>query len=339
MKNKFGGLSGSKLSVLGAQVPSDKPYNGPFYLTRGDIIYSYYESGAISTDEYTTIYFGEALNKRGKKLADIVIKIVKKVAPTEVNQLKNESLIVNGLAGTPVAKYIPARYDFIAMDNSPEYILVSERVGPSLESLLKKYQTFSINSCLSVLYQGLEALAALHDTGFSHEDIKTGNMCIGLRDPQNLKLIDLGISIKYMVSKNAYPRFEDPTNGTPYYVSPDVWYGKGTTPVSRKHDLQSLLYVVLELYHGDLPWKKIKMEGINISKVPAARKQIADAKEAFIVELIYSTLDPVFIKILVNYYSKIWELHSFETPPYAKLMDSIKKYPGFTRNILLNSRN
>jgi serine/threonine protein kinase len=274
---KFGGILYSRPKL---NTP-DEYYSFTDY----DITYIYTHKNAISTDDYTTIYFGEAYIN-GKKIDDVVIKQVNSNNLTEYGQLSNELSVSRRITGTSATKYVPKVYTFIPPRTSKDryYTLVFERVGPSLERILLNGK-LPIKTCFSILYQGVEALEALHSAGFVHSDIKTGNICIGLHDPQNLKLIDMGISITYGDSPDVL-RLEDRDNGSPYYVSPNIWHGKNLEPISRRHDLQSLLYVFLELYHGKLPWRSVVLDNVPLSSIAARKKQIADQKEIFIISLI-----------------------------------------------------
>ena len=93
------------------------------------------------------------------------------------------------------------------------------------------------------------------------------------------------------------------------------------------------------MYHGKLPWKDVTIEGVNWSQVPAARKKIADYKDTAVVSEIDKIQDTEFVNILIHYYDNVWRTGTFEKPPYKKLMNRIKRYPGFTRNIVIKSRN
>jgi serine/threonine protein kinase len=331
---KFGGATFSKRQPL---PPSLHPDDLPYVIIDNGISYLYYPRDKIATDEFTTVYFGEAF-KGPRKVKDVVVKIVSADSYEETSQLKNENIVFGQLYNSAVRPYIPEIYLFrVSSGTRPYYTLISERVGPSLETFINKQ--LSIKTCLSILYQGIEALEALHNTGFVHDDIKSGNMCIGLSDPQNLKLIDLGLCMKFMESATGIPRYEDRDNGSPYYVSPDIWYGRNVQPVSRKHDLQSLLYVFLELYHGTLPWRSIRLEGVEYKFVAGRKKQIADQKQIFIVQQIDNILDPKAREILIYYYNLVWSTGPFDKPNYKKLKAAVKRYPGFTRDIILSRRN
>ena len=256
----------------------------------------------IKTDPFTTIYFGEIFGKT--KIDNVVIKIVKDSCK-EQSQLKNELSIFMRTEGKEISRFIPKKYAFIS--NETESILVTENVGPSLEQLLKKVHRLPIQTCLSILYQGIEALQALNNAGFVHNDIKTGNICMS---NGNIKLIDFGITWKFAENKYGYQAMQNYINGSPYYVSPEIFYGKKSSPTSRKHDLQSLLYVILELANGTLKWKELHY---------LKRKQIADLKDVFIVSEIYKIPEP-FRNILIKYYNRVWNLKPYQAPDYKKLL-------------------
>ena len=290
----------------------------------------YYKNEKIASDPFTSIYFG-AVYENDVKKDDVVVKIVKDNF-TELSQISIELSVLRRVEHQNIAKYIPKKYSFLVNDN--ERILVIERFGPSLEQILNTYGKLSSSTCSAILYQGIEILQALNEAGFVHNDIKLGNMCIGLKDPEHLKLIDFGISWSFP-EKSSYVRTQHPINGTPYYVSPEIYYGKNLIPVSRKHDLQSLLYVILELVNGNLKWKEILLEDVPANAMYMKRKKIADLKETFIVSEIYKVEELKFRNLLLSYYDIVWNIPLYEQPPYKKIMDKIKKFPGFVKNIYI----
>jgi len=95
---------------------------------------------------------------------------------------------------------------------------------------------------------------------------------------------------------------------------------------------------VLELYNGRLPWRDIRLQDVKWEQVPALRKQIADYKETAVVAEIDKIQDPYLVNILINYYRSVWNLGARETPKYKKLMNGIRRYPGFTRDIDIITR-
>ena len=48
----------------------------------------------------------------------------------------------------------------------------------------------------------MERIRVIHELGYVHNDIKLDNILIGHVDPQNIYLIDFGLSIKYLEEDN-----------------------------------------------------------------------------------------------------------------------------------------
>ena len=209
-----------KLLRFGGIAPSKPKTITEITIIDFGVKYTYSKKNKIQTDQHTAIYFGL---RNGKD--NVVIKIVKD-SYTEVSQLMNERNVYYYLQP---GKHFPKFYTFIPpKENGPmEYTLITEQFGPSLENLLERYKKMDLPFCLNVLYQGIEALEQLHSIGYVHNDIKTGNMCIGLNDPENIKLIDFGITWRYPENKKDYSKALHKITGTPYYVSPEIFYGKG----------------------------------------------------------------------------------------------------------------
>jgi serine/threonine protein kinase len=288
-----------------------------------DVYYEYDPTqNRIVTDEYTSVYFGKQYDKDGNELNDVAVKIVEN-NETEISQVMTENSVLKRIESStnPYPSCIPKLYAFKVQ--YPKYILITERFGPSLEALLKKRGKFSPSECVSILYKGIVALKVLHETGFVHNDIKPGNLCMGLHDPDNLKIIDFGISWTYPISKNDFSIPHNKINGTPYYVTPEIFHGKNKAVVSRHHDLQNLLYVILELANGYLPWKSVNLKGVSHHNWMSQRKEIADSKEIMVLSQIDKIADEHCRKILVEYFRIVfdskWRNNPYTRPDYTKL--------------------
>ncbi len=85
---RFGGILYSKPKPLPLP-PDEVPYSFIDRTTGITFIYTY--KNAISSDDYTTIYFGEAYVSN-KKIDDVVIKRVSENNYVEYGQLMNEHL-------------------------------------------------------------------------------------------------------------------------------------------------------------------------------------------------------------------------------------------------------
>jgi DNA-binding response OmpR family regulator len=91
------------------------------------------------------------------------------------------------------------------------------------------------------------ALAALHEAGALHRDLKPGNVL--MRAPQRIALSDFGLA------KHAAIDLEitDPgiIFGTPHYMSPEQGHGE---PVDERSDLYSLGVILFEMLAGEKPF-------------------------------------------------------------------------------------
>jgi serine/threonine protein kinase len=102
-------------------------------------------------------------------------------------------------------------------------------------------------AALGYAAQMARALAALHEAGILHRDLKPGNVM--LRADDQVALIDFGMS------KLAALEFEITETGlifgTPHYMSPEQGHGQ---ELDARSDLYSLGVVLYELLTGEKPY-------------------------------------------------------------------------------------
>jgi tRNA A-37 threonylcarbamoyl transferase component Bud32/DNA-binding response OmpR family regulator len=100
---------------------------------------------------------------------------------------------------------------------------------------------------LDIAAQIAGALAALHEAGALHRDLKPGNVL--MRSSQRIALSDFGLA------KHAAIEMEitDPgiIFGTPHYMSPEQGHGE---PVDERSDLYSLGIILYEMLSGEKPF-------------------------------------------------------------------------------------
>lgn len=131
--------------------------------------------------------------------------------------------------------------------------LVMERLNVSVEQLAESRSgVLPVPFLKSVGAQSLARLQTFHSHGFVHRDIKPANLMI-YKDL--VYLIDFGLSKRIVdPSTGEHIPFRDnkPLVGTPRYVSVNVHDGKEQ---SRRDDIESLMYVLIYLAKGKLPWQ------------------------------------------------------------------------------------
>jgi len=139
--------------------------------------------------------------------------------------------------------------------------LVMERLQDNLADLRKRTKTgkFSMATTLKLGIQMIDALEGTHKLGYIHRDVKPSNFVSGRS--KNTKgrifLIDFGLARKYRLPSGEIrpPRKTAGFRGTARYASINSHKSK---ELSRRDDLWSVFYVLVEFAVGSLPWRKIK---------------------------------------------------------------------------------
>ena len=162
----------------------------------------------------------------------------------------------------------------ISIENECIY-LVTDLLGPSLEDLFNLCDNkFSLKTTLMIFMQAIDRLQYMHDRNFIHRDIKPDNMMMGLgRDSNTLHMIDFGLT-RMVIDPNTgqHIPFVKGKNliGTCRYVSINAHLGY---ELSRRDDLLTLGYVMINFFKGYLPWKNF-----DVSKHSARFRRLGDLK-------------------------------------------------------------
>lgn len=121
---------------------------------------------------------------------------------------------------------------------------------------------FTPNSAFRLVVQCLDAIQTLHDAGFLHRDIKPSNFAIQRRrkeDRLQVTVLDFGLARPYTVSgpgsEVRNPRPVAGFRGTVRYASVHAHEHRD---LSRRDDLWSLFYMLVEFICGQLPWRRIR---------------------------------------------------------------------------------
>lgn len=138
-------------------------------------------------------------------------------------------------------------------------ILIMELMGNSLDKLFKKLnRKFSLKSILIMIDQTLKILEIFHSHNYIHRDIKPDNFVIGLGAKTNsIHLLDFGLSKRFRNKKSGlHIPYRDHKSflGTARYASLRTHLG---VEQSRRDDIEAMIYVVIYLLKGKLPWQGI----------------------------------------------------------------------------------
>jgi serine/threonine protein kinase len=128
-------------------------------------------------------------------------------------------------------------------------------LGPSLQAMRHSLpgQKYSVASLLHLSLETLNCIEALHCRGFIHRDVKPGNFLIRPNRSNPVCLIDFGLSDSFLNATGGHdpPAFNVGFTGTFRYASSNAHADKR---LSRRDDLISWFYSMIELAEGKMPW-------------------------------------------------------------------------------------
>ncbi|KAH9888117.1 kinase-like protein [Cubamyces lactineus] len=161
-------------------------------------------------------------------------------------------LIPDGIPGFPSIHY--------AGPDANHNVIVMDILGPSLDALRRTCRgSFTLRTVCMLADQMIQRLEFLHSRGLVSCDIKPQNFAMGAanKDPNTMYMFDFAHAALYIdreTGKHVPFCERRATRGAIRYASVAA---HRRHEVSRRDDVESLLYVLLEFYHGTLPWHNI----------------------------------------------------------------------------------
>ncbi|MFW6023673.1 MAG: serine/threonine-protein kinase, partial [Myxococcota bacterium] len=143
--------------------------------------------------------------------------------------------------------------DFGTAPDGHPFMVMEHLEGRSLDDRLEE-GPMGIGEAVSIGARVLSGLAAAHDAGILHHDLKPANVLL-LSEPEGEypKLIDFGISKSLQAGlESVFATQENLVTGTPRYMSPEQ--SRGLREMDARSDLFSLGIMLYEMLTCELPF-------------------------------------------------------------------------------------
>ncbi|CAH0516652.1 unnamed protein product [Peronospora belbahrii] len=153
--------------------------------------------------------------------------------------------------------------------------LVIERLGRTLEMVLQDQGPIPSKTAARLGLEILETLEQMHVKNILYVDVKPENLMLDMDKENKVYCVDFGISDRYVTATGKHKEYKTGTVvGTPTFLSINCHNG---VTCSRRDDVESLLYVLVYLMRGDLPWQKASsdVEGAKIKKATSVEQLCA----------------------------------------------------------------
>jgi eukaryotic-like serine/threonine-protein kinase len=172
------------------------------------------------------------------------------------DETARQLLLNEAVAGLAVDSPHVVRVLGAELDRDPPLLLLEWLAGASLEHQLECHGRLDVAQAVWIARQCVVALIDLAAAGFSHGDVKPGNI---LLDPDGVAhLVDLGFARRHGGAARTADR--QSLLGTPEYLAPETMLRGHLNPVSL--DVYSLGVTLYQMLTGRLPFHDATVAGI-----------------------------------------------------------------------------
>ena len=230
------------------------------------------------------------------------------------SRIRSQAQLINEIHAYETLSFIEGVPKLVASGRLNDSIYIAiEILGKTLSHRLKEKPNFSLGCVINISIGLLKRLQDIHESCYIHRDIKPSNIMIGKKKSKKLLyLIDFGLAKKYRdpATKQHSIYGEDRQMiGNLKYTSLNSHKG---IEQSRRDDLESWIYLAINMILGRLPWDNEK--GLSASY------GIMKLKSTLSFDQICEGCPPEFPEI----FKYIRSLHFEERPNYDFIRTSMQ---------------
>ena len=173
------------------------------------------------------------------------------------------------------------------LDDETPFIIMEYIEGRNLADALQAEGVMEIEQACHVLSQVASALAAAHESGIVHRDVKPANV-VRERDSDRVVLTDFGIAGILETGADSVTRLTQQGQllGDPRYMSPEQLLGDPLTDESDVYSLGILAYEVLTLQHAYGATSKVQIATAHLEKEPIPLLELRPDADPHLGELL-----------------------------------------------------
>jgi tRNA A-37 threonylcarbamoyl transferase component Bud32 len=194
-----------------------------------------------------------------------------------VSRFMNEAKAVNQIGHDHIVDIS----DFGTTPTGDFYFMMEYLEGEGLSDAIGTGAPFPPARALNIAAQIADALAASHEHGVIHRDLKPDNIFLIVRDGADdfVKVLDFGLAkLTHTDELATHHSRTGSVMGTPYYMSPEQCEGK--TEIDHRSDIYSLGVILFEMLTGKIPfggegYGEILIKHVTV-RPPAASSLVAD---------------------------------------------------------------
>ncbi len=187
-----------------------------------------------------------------------------------ISRLRHEARV----AGTLGHPNICAIHDMGRLDDGSPYLVMERLFGETLAQRLQSDGTLPVEDLVDIMLQVLSALAAAHQRGVVHRDLKPDNIFLSRREGMAPipKLLDFGISKAEDIEETM-----DVTGtaaGTPFYMAPEQARGERT--LDHRVDLWAVGVILYECLTGQRPFVANNYNALLVKILSAPHRHVRE---------------------------------------------------------------
>jgi serine/threonine-protein kinase len=214
----------------------------------GDLIAGKYRIlGEVGSGGMGVVY--RAKHERLDRL--VAIKILRAQLDSAKMALARFEREVKAMASV-TSPHVAHAIDADVLEDGSPYLVMEYLDGRDLRAERKLRGTIPYAEAVGYLIQACRGIAAVHDVGIIHRDIKPHNLFVTqLAGPRIVKVLDFGVA-KFLAGADLTMTATDVAVGTPLYMSPEQLCSP--KEVSQRSDVWALGVVLYELIAGVTPF-------------------------------------------------------------------------------------